>query len=316
MGGYDRSMVTPSVWGGPSGAESCSPASDVAPSETREQFEERRQRAIDDIKARKAKRAEAQQRGLTGEVSCAEQANSTDRPVPAVPEIPVMVDSTGEPLLLYVDGDGAAGCRLSAAAAAQATVRLLFLDVDGVLNNKAYTPPVGKSSCEVLLPECLAELRRALESTCAYVVLSSTWRSDSEQCALIVETLEQMRPGCVVGQTPQDPSYRNDMRPAEIANFLEQPVVADVIQRTGAVWCAVDDMDLVRQAEGLKKNHAVVKRLLPALQRGFVKTDKEVGLDEAGVVRIQQALMLSIADVASQTVGPEEARTRTRKKSK
>jgi hypothetical protein len=203
-------------------------------------------------------------------------------------KMPVMSDSAGEPLLLYLD-DATGGTCLSSASA---PLRLIFLDVDGVLNNKSctqstYDSGVDFSEVDVLVPECLACLQSALDETQAHVVLSSTWRSDSQLRSVIVGVLEQMRPGCVVGQTPQDPSYRNDVRPSEIASFLADPHVARAMDSNDGCWCAVDDMNLVRQAEDLGKcGCKLSKRLLPALRGCFVRTIKEVGLDGAGSQQI------------------------------
>jgi len=230
-------------------------------------------------------------------------------------QLPVMSDSEGEPLLLYCDANGTEATRLSAAPL---PLRLIFLDVDGVLNNKAYTQAVYSSECsssaDILLPECLTQLRSALVGTGACVVLSSTWRSDPELRSVIVEALEDMRPGCVVGQTPQDPSFRNDMRPAEIARFLEEPTVAEVMRRSSGCWCAVDDMNLLKQAEALQQNIPAVRRLLPVLRHSFVRTIKEVGLDEEGTKSIQQVLDAAILDVAVQGPAYEDPGTQSRKK--
>merc|ERR1711974_69356 len=123
-----------------------------------------------------------------------------------------------------------------------------------------------------------------------------------------------MRPGCVVGQTPQDPSFRNDMRPAEIARFLEEPTVAEVMRRSSGCWCAVDDMNLLKQAEALQQNIPAVRRLLPVLRHSFVRTIKEVGLDEEGTKSIQQVLDAAILDVAVQGPAYEDPGTQSRKK--
>lgn len=219
-------------------------------------------------------------------------ANVPSLPVAAsVPQLPIMEGPEAEVILVYSDADADGSDRLSSAEVGSAPLRLLFLDVDGVLNNKSQTTSGDELCGSDLFSENLCQLQTALDATGAHVVLSSTWRSDSQLRTEIVQTLENMRPGCVVGQTPQDPSYRNDMRPAEIASFLEEPRVAQAIASSGVIWCAVDDMDLLKQAEALaSKGHVGVQKLLPALRQGFVRTDKAVGLDAAGAINIQQAL--------------------------
>merc|ERR1711881_216099 len=105
------------------------------------------------------------------------------------------------------------------------------------------------------------------------------------------------------------------MRPMEIARFLEEPTVAKLMAEKNGTWCAVDDMDLIRQAEGLRKGCggcASVGRLLMALaggnlHHGFVRTDQEVGLDEAGAAQIQQALNTPSAAAAGVASSEGEA---------
>jgi len=205
---------------------------------------------------------------------------------------PVMVDADDKPLLLYRDADAQVS-RLTAATEL-GPVKIIFLDVDGVLNNKTETRDVVDCA-DQLLPQCMGRLQEALESSGARVVLSTTWRSDPALRATLVNALERMRPGCVVGQTLQDPSFRNDMRPAEIANFLQLPEVRKVLDSPEASWCAVDDMNLVKQAEALAKQrqHWEVRSLLPELGRRFVRTEKQVGLDADGVRAVQRILTAS-----------------------
>lgn len=48
-------------------------------------------------------------------------------------------------------------------------IKVLFLDIDGVLNRNGYS--VGK-----ILPECVEHLNRIVEDTGCKIVLSSSWR--------------------------------------------------------------------------------------------------------------------------------------------
>lgn len=205
-------------------------------------------------------------------------------------QLPVMNDANGSPLLLYRDG-GEPGTERLSKALLGGPLRIMFLDVDGVLNKRDFTSSV-EDDAELLSPSCLAHLRSTLEATGVRIVLSSTWRSEEQLRTTIVSTLESMRPGCVVGQTPQDISYRNDMRPDEIAGFLALPTVAEALAIPTSSWCAVDDMDLIRQAEALsrKKQHHRVYDLLPSFRTRFIKTDKSVGLDGPGGARILHVL--------------------------
>eukprot|EP00411_Alexandrium_monilatum_P052029 CAMPEP_0175421028 /NCGR_PEP_ID=MMETSP0095-20121207/47040_1 /TAXON_ID=311494 /ORGANISM="Alexandrium monilatum, Strain CCMP3105" /LENGTH=204 /DNA_ID=CAMNT_0016720251 /DNA_START=31 /DNA_END=645 /DNA_ORIENTATION=- len=201
-----------------------------------------------------------------------------------------MDDPAGEPLLLY--RDPITGHRLLSTAAAGGALQLIFLDVDGVLNRKDFTQS-GDFESDALLPECLAELHACLQALPGNrIVLSSTWRSDRELRDAVVAALERLRPGCVVGQTQQHRTFRNDVRSWEVAAFLAMPEVAAAMRRPGSAWCAVDDMDLLRQAQALvlKPEFREVKRILPALQQCFVKTAKADGLDASGGTAIMRAL--------------------------
>lgn len=51
--------------------------------------------------------------------------------------------------------------------------RVLFLDIDGVLNGHEYDPEA--KSCSIN-PECVRRLNRVLDATGCEVVLSSAWR--------------------------------------------------------------------------------------------------------------------------------------------
>mmetsp|Transcript_48476 Transcript_48476/g.112343 ORF Transcript_48476/g.112343 Transcript_48476/m.112343 type:complete len:230 (+) Transcript_48476:52-741(+) len=201
----------------------------------------------------------------------------------ALMALPVMDGPDDKPLCLYQDCISGESL-LPKAVAAGSGVRLLFLDVDGVLNQRAFTSTADDDS-GMLSAECMAYLGAVLEAD-GFVVLSSTWRSDRELRNVVVSQLERLKPGCVVGQTPQDPSFRNDMRPQEIAAFLSfSEVAASVV-----TWCAVDDMDLLRQAAALAKRCKALRQILPEFQQRFVKTDKHVGLDASGATAILRVL--------------------------
>jgi hypothetical protein len=78
-------------------------------------------------------------------------------------------------------------------------MKVIFLDIDGVLNTTA-TPKPNKES-RVIEPTLLARLKRLLQDTGATVVLSSTWRHDCEGLASatrfgipFMDVLPDMRP--------------------------------------------------------------------------------------------------------------------------
>eukprot|EP00931_Biecheleriopsis_adriatica_P005960 TRINITY_DN107425_c0_g1_i1.p1 TRINITY_DN107425_c0_g1~~TRINITY_DN107425_c0_g1_i1.p1 ORF type:complete len:508 (+),score=94.15 TRINITY_DN107425_c0_g1_i1:51-1574(+) len=158
-------------------------------------------------------------------------------------------------------------------------LRLLFLDVDGVLNT------MGTRNCGSIEPKLLERLRQILTETGAVVVLSTTWRSYGSLRSLIVGALWH---GCVIGQTPA--GFSIHARPREIVDFLEQPKVRKLLASPGASWSVVDDMNLIAQAKDLAASDHAVRRLLPEFSQRFVQTDKSVGLEDNHVEQLVRIL--------------------------
>ena len=80
--------------------------------------------------------------------------------------------------------DGAAGARPRARAYTW-RVRVLFLDVDGVLNRVGFKPEEPDGLASWIEPELAARLTALVRETGAVVVMSSSWRED--------EALEDLR---------------------------------------------------------------------------------------------------------------------------
>jgi hypothetical protein len=55
----------------------------------------------------------------------------------------------------------------------QTTTKIIFLDIDGVLNNHVFDRIAGSAT---ILPVCVGQLNRLIHATGAKVVLSSAWR--------------------------------------------------------------------------------------------------------------------------------------------
>ena len=151
-----------------------------------------------------------------------------------------------------------------------ASGKLLFLDVDGVLNTSE--DPVDRESPEVIsmhgwpcvlsLPR-LRTLKAVLDRTGADVVLSSNWRLVELGCATLERGLRAARIPCarVVGATP-------DLRPHgtrqdEIRAWLRDNCGSS---STPIQWVAVDDMPLEREEPMAMRGHCVL-------------TDAATGLD-------------------------------------
>ena len=138
-------------------------------------------------------------------------------------------------------------------------MKVIFLDVDGVLNNyAAFEAAQGRHGTNVLAPECIERCNRLVEMTGARVVLSSTWR-------LMADFRAILRDGglraSIIDRTPYFTSG-DQRRGAEIADWLRRntTVVAYVILD--------DDSDMLEEQRPF-----------------FVQTHYQTGLTDAHVAR-------------------------------
>lgn len=131
--------------------------------------------------------------------------------------------------------------------------RILFLDVDGVLNHLACWTEM-KMGATPVDPECVARLDRIVEATGAMIVLSSSWRGPGG----LEEVLEEA--GALKHRHPTDwrtprlhgEDYRG--RGSEIADWLSRhPEVS--------IYAIVDDDS----------------DMLPEQKKFFVQTDFHTG---------------------------------------
>ena len=161
--------------------------------------------------------------------------------------------------------------------------RIVFVDVDGVLNNgntlsrlKLAGTHGSIDLSQLIDPANLRMLQRVVEATGAAVVVSSSWRLRESQ----METLRSALAACgvrVIGQTPELDAHSDPRacRAAEIRLWLTDHGADGAPQ-----WVAIDDLDLDCDGCG---HH----RLGPS---HFVRTDAERGLTEADVDRAIAAL--------------------------
>mmetsp|Transcript_1966 Transcript_1966/g.2265 ORF Transcript_1966/g.2265 Transcript_1966/m.2265 type:complete len:164 (+) Transcript_1966:34-525(+) len=108
--------------------------------------------------------------------------------------------------------------------------KVIFLDVDGVLNCHAGSPE----------PQNLEQLQRILAATGAKVVLSSDWRRKDHLVRDLLSALGEagIDTSVVIGRTP---ALKNAARPAEISSWLEEH--EGILPDT---WIAIDDLPLER----------------------------------------------------------------------
>jgi hypothetical protein len=140
-------------------------------------------------------------------------------------------------------------------------MKVLFLDVDGVLNSKAWMIRSPRASFMELDPAAIARVQRIVAQTGAKVVLSSTWRLMDE---LVVSLLRAGVP--VFSKTPDLARKGGGLLPRsrEIAAWLlEHPEVTK--------YAIVDDD---------------VDAGYGALAPSFVHTDARYGLLDSEVEKI------------------------------
>jgi len=140
-------------------------------------------------------------------------------------------------------------------------VRVLFLDVDGVLNSDRFASegpeaPEGEGwwGPSALDPRALELLRRLVHEARCEVVVSSTWRLNHTRAEL--STLLGVEVLDVTPRLHRTPDGMPRSRGDEIRAWLEAHPEVEV-------WVAVDDD--------------------PVDVASFVRTDPEVGLTEADV---------------------------------
>ena len=119
-------------------------------------------------------------------------------------------------------------------------MKVVFLDLDGVVNNNRYDPETANIA---LLPGCVEQLGRILERTGAKVVLSSSWRYLVHEGLMSLSEFEQMlgrhgAPGIqIIGLTPTDEQVRG--RGNQIQAWLDDNAARWSVQS----YVVLDDMD-------------------------------------------------------------------------
>lgn len=113
-------------------------------------------------------------------------------------------------------------------------MKIIFLDIDGVLNNI-------ETKFRALVPECIAALNRITDNTRAQIVISSTWR----YIFGVEETANRLRTagctGLIIDGTPSPRAsrqkYSNTIIPAA---FEDGPMIVPAIGRVEAIqlWLA------------------------------------------------------------------------------
>ena len=133
-------------------------------------------------------------------------------------------------------------------------MKVVFLDLDGVVNNGRYDP---KAATYALVPGCVAQLGRILERTGAKVVLSSSWRYLVHEGLMSLSEFEQVlghhgAPGIqIIGLTPTDEQVRG--RGNQIQAWLD----ANGSGLGIASYVVLDDMDAADEFD--PRQHRLVR---------------------------------------------------------
>ena len=194
------------------------------------------------------------------------------REPPPLPPLPAQLGNEANKASGAVDSGGADGAHaksssleeeedlISAATAAlTGQTRVIFLDVDGVLNSRASREA---ASSDAPPPEIMEHLKFLVDNTQSKIILSSTWRLvDHKRHQL--ENLFLQYGLSVNGSTPDLEKVAKGDRVDEIFLWLEMHAAKS--QHVHA-WIAIDDMDLLRMNPRLRSHN-------------FVHTSDNTGLD-------------------------------------
>jgi len=151
----------------------------------------------------------------------------------------------------------------------QKHIKILFLDVDGVLNGENY----GYGGVDDSL---LFLLKTIIDSTQCKIVLSTTWRLNQSARATLLHFMKARADinveDIIIGDTP---SLKGKKRAFEIESFLNSEEFQS--QYFCTKWCAIDDLALNQQYPLFMRNH-------------FVRTNYRTGITSSDAYNVVQIL--------------------------
>jgi hypothetical protein len=125
-----------------------------------------------------------------------------------------------------------------------AGLKILALDIDGVLNDHAFRD-VAKSA--TLKRECVEQLNRIIHETGCHILLTSAWRyiillgdMTTKGFEYMLRTHGVTEKVCIIGHTAEDGPDLGADRGAQVRSWLEGFEVTSSV----AIIVVVDDMDL------------------------------------------------------------------------
>ena len=184
--------------------------------------------------------------------------------------------------------------------AARYTRRVLFLDVDGVLNCSADMR-TGRS--DVLRPTLLKRLGALVREADASLVLSSSWRAYPGLVARLRDALKAVAgvdETAFVGMTGQDQAPGGcEGRAKEIEKWLEENMGNGGRDIGGPIeaWCVLDDLPM---------------GALPFLAGHFVRVDPRIGLSERDAEQATRILLSRRRGGGGSRVGAVEREERVK----
>lgn len=165
-------------------------------------------------------------------------------------------------------------------------MRVIFLDVDGVLNVVASSSSSTGRVEKKLDEKLCGNLIDVISKTNARIVLTSTWREHPKLCQFLVETLFELGLdkgsflGCTTSKVSRSVARRSLTRSTNSFRVFEEELQRQARIRSLQIleylkenkrkitsWCAIDDLDLESAKPKLFADH-------------FVRTDNRQGLCE------------------------------------
>eukprot|EP01083_Nonionella_stella_P120467 361018_1 len=156
-------------------------------------------------------------------------------------------------------------------------IKVLFLDVDGVLNHQ-FTE--WNENTRGIEDHLVKYLKMILDKTRCKIVLSTTWRLYPQYKCILLDVLQTRGDvnvmDVVIGQTPDIPHCK---RPTEILRFIEQYNANDLNKYQICSYCIIDDLPLFKYPDS------------SFLDGHFVQTDKKTGISLFNVIECIQILL-------------------------
>ena len=142
-------------------------------------------------------------------------------------------------------------------------MKIIFLDIDGVLNNQAFLKTSQGFGENQLDPRNVAVLNKIVGATGAKIVISSSWRHiwDHEQIAKMMAKVGFTDASCVIDRTPVGENNRG-MEVQEWVQLDAERMIVNPDHQSIEAWVILDDVD----------------EFLPEQKPHFVQTNPQTGL--------------------------------------